>query len=616
MSDPSGVRDIDAIELEWRAVVDEWAATDDYFVLRRVGRRAETLAERPEIARRLAPVRVAVVSDATVDLLLPLVRAGLIVAGLRPTIYVAPYGQIAASLLDADGAMTAFRPQIVIVANTTPNLPGWPALDASTSDVERCIDDVCKALLGPCDVFHQRTGAELILGTYHSPPSRVAGHLGAKLPGDAVNFVRRLNVALGDQAPRHVHLFDVAWLAERAGVDRWFDQHYWFEAKQLVSLACAAEYCRGLTAVVGAVLGRARKCLVVDLDNTLWGGVIGDDGLGGIRLGQGSAVGEAFSAFQAYLKGLSRRGVLLAVCSKNEERIAQTPFTEHPDMLLALDDFVSFKANWALKSDNLRVIARELDLPLEALVFVDDNPAERAEVAQNVPEVAVVQLPDDPALYVRALEDARLFETVTLTVEDAGRTAAYQARRQSLEARERMTDVGAYLASLQMHATVGPFDEVSLERITQLINKTNQFNLTTPRLVLAETRRLMMDRSTVTCAVRLRDRFADHGLIAVAFAHLSSDRSLVIDACLMSCRVLGRGVERLVYNYLLEAARANDAVQIVGTYLPTDRNALVKDYYASLGFRRLESDGPGEQWWLATEDAHPAETFITVEVRS
>ncbi len=596
----------------WRACLHDWAATDDYSTLLRLSRQAEKLAAAPEVERGLTPVRLAVLSTATADFFLPILKAALYRAGLQATVHVPPYGQVTASLLDAEGALAHFKPQVTLVLNAAPNLPGWPEIDASLEDVQRQVDDVCRSLLDPCAVFHERTGSEIVLDNFHPFAARAAGNLGAKLPGDPTTFVRRVNLALGDRAPRYVHINDVAALAERRGIERWFDDRYWHLAKQPMSFDSVAEYCRSLAAVVGAVLGRTKKCLVLDLDNTLWGGVVGDDGLAGIQIGEGSPEGEAFKAFQLYLKQLKARGVLLAVCSKNDDGIARSAFTDHPDMLLRLDDFVAFKANWDPKSENIRAIAREMDLPLESFVFLDDNPAEREEVAQALPEVTIVSLPDDPAGFVRALDDARLFEVVALTNEDLQRTAAYHARRQSLDALADATDVPAYLTSLQMMATIRPFEPVAFERITQLVNKTNQFNLTTPRVVPADVERLASDPRAFTRTVRLKDRFADHGLISVLFGH-DEDEHLLIDAWLMSCRVLGRGVERLLFNDLLAAARARGWRDIIGQYKPTARNMLVKDHYARLGFSPDGTDGTTEQWRLHVADAAPLETFITTD---
>ncbi len=586
----------------WRSFRRDWAGADDYSALVKLGRRAGTLAAADEIGRTLTPVRVAILSSATVDFLLPILAGALYYAGVRPFLHPTPYGQTTQSLLDDSGPLIEFAPQITLVLQATPHLPGWPALTATLPEVERRVDEVCASLLGPCATFHERTGSDIVLDNFHPLPARPAGNLGARLPGDPTTFVRRVNLALGDRAPRFVHVHDVASLAESHGLETWFDERYWYLARQPVSFACVGDYGRSLAAVIGAILGRSRKCLVLDLDNTLWGGVIGDDGLGGIQLGEGSPDGEAFAAFQRYLRGLKDRGVLLAVSSKNDDGIARLPFTDHPDMVLGLDDFIVFKANWEPKSESIRAIARELDLPLSALAFVDDNPAEREEIAQALPEVAVPELPGDPAGFIRALERERLFESTTLTGEDLQRTTTYHARRDAMAGLAEATDIGAYLASLEMQAVIRPFERIAFERITQLVNKTNQFNLTTMRVVPGDIERLAADPRAFTRTVRLRDRFADHGLISVLYGHIDGTR-LRLDAWLMSCRVLGRGVEQLLFNEVLAAAIDLGLREIVGRYRPTDRNMLVKDHYLKLGFHRAGDAAGVEEWMLDVAEA-------------
>lgn len=604
--------DTDAVVREWRTLQDVWAATDDYLTLTRAARRMGQLVSHPSIVDGLTPVRLALLSDATTALIAPLLAAALQARGLNPALHTAPFGQIETALLDPAGPLRAFAPQVVVVLRTGQNLPGAPRHDQTPAAANAAAADACRQLLEPCRIFHEATGAEFVLNTFHAPPARPLGHLGARLAGDPVSFIRRLNVALGEAAPPFVHLVDVALLAERRGIDQWFDRRRWYEARQPMALGAVGEYCRHVAAVTSALLGRTRKCLVLDLDNTLWGGVVGDDGIAALEVGPGTPAGEAYADFQAYLAELKARGVLLAVSSKNDERIARQVFTEHPGMRLALDDFVAFEANWGPKSASIRTMAARLALPLDAFVFVDDNPAERAEVGAALPEVAVVPLPDDPGSYVTALESGLLFEVTRVSAEDLGRTAAYQARQAAEEARGSASDLGTFLASLDMRASVGPFDEPSLERITQLVNKTNQFNLTTPRMVQADLRRLMSDPQAVTCAVRLRDRYADHGLIGVTFGRFDGDE-LVIEAWLMSCRVLGRGVEGVVFNYLLDQARRRHARTIRGSYRPTDRNALVRDHYPGLGFEPLGRTGPAEEWTLSVAVAHPVDTFIAVE---
>jgi len=595
----------------WMAFQREWADAYVYSALVRLSRRAETLSDDPALADRLVPLRIGVMGSATVDFILPVLKGALMARGVRPTMLAAPYGHVSMSLLDHHSVLAQFQPQVTVVIHAAPHLPDLPELTATPAEVQRCVDATCEKLLEPCGIFHSRTGSEIVLSNFHPLPWRAAGNVGARLPGDPISFVNRLNMALSERAPRYVHILDVASLANRVGVANWFDERYWYLAKQPMSFNAVPLFSRNLAAVIGSLVGRGRKCIAVDLDNTLWGGVIGDDGLSGIQLGEGSPEGESFKAFQMYLRELKDRGILLAACSKNDEAVARSPFLEHPEMVLRLDDFAAFKANWSPKSENLRALSAELNLPLDAFVFIDDNPAEREEVARAVPEVAVASLPDDPAGYVRALDGQFYFETVALSEEDLRRTATYQARRQSQETFAATTDLDGYLASLQMVASVDQFLPESFERVTQLINKTNQFNLTTPRLLRADVERMAWDASMVTRAVRLRDRFGDHGLISVLFGRIEN-RSLLLDAWLMSCRVLGRGVEALLFNDLLRTAERAGITELIGFYRPTDRNAMVKDHYGKLGFVQEAVENGVERWRLSVARACPIDTHVSV----
>ena len=323
--------------------------------------------------------------------------------------------------------------------------------------------------------------------------------------------------------------------------------------------------------------------LVLDLDNTLWGGVVGDDGIGGIRMGQGSAEGESYLAFQKYAKALSQRGILLAVCSKNEEGNAREPFEKLPEMALKLEDFSSFVANWNNKADNLRAIAAELNLGLDAFVFVDDNAAERALVRQFLPQVAVPDMPADAADYVQALARHRYFEPAALTDEDLKRSEYYRQDRQRRQLATAHTDINAFLQSLEMEARVEPIGAANIERSTQLVNKSNQFNLTTRRYTLAEIKERAESPGWLTLTISLRDKMGDNGLISVLLAE-QKGRDLVIDTWVMSCRVLQRGVEALAVEMLLKEARKRGCERVLGCYIPTAKNRMVAGHYAGLGF--------------------------------
>ena len=363
--------------------------------------------------------------------------------------------------------------------------------------------------------------ARILQNNFELPAWRSLGNHEMRQPAGFARFVTLVNLALQDAAPPFVTIHDVDSLAAATGRWMWGDERFYHHAK----LPCAPEflvdYAHSLTSLVLAQLGLSKKCVVLDLDNTLWGGVIGDDGLGGIRLGQGDPESEAFLSFQRYLKGLRDRGILLAVCSKNTEHVAREVFERHPGMLLRMDDISCFVANWTDKATNLRAIAKQLNIGLDSLVFVDDNPAERAIVRRLVPEVAVPEIPGDPAGYIQALERHRYFQTLSLSAEDLGRTEFYRADAAHREAeKDSSNDLDGFLRSLEMRARVGAITPLSLERSVQLINKSNQFNLTTRRYTASEVIQRMGDGRWFTATVTLTDRYGDHGLISVLLAEV------------------------------------------------------------------------------------------------
>ena len=329
---------------------------------------------------------------------------------------------------------------------------------------------------------------------------------------------------------------------------------------------------------------------MLDLDNTLWGGVVGDHGVNGIVVGQGSAEAEAFSAIQAYALSLRRRGILLAVCSKNDDAIARRAFNENPNMTLKASDFAAFVANWEDKPANLRRIARELNIGLDSLVFVDDNPFERDLVRQTLPMVFVPELPEEPALIPATLSDSGCFEGLTLTAEDFDRAGLYAPERRMPDLSDPSTDLPAYLAALGMTMKWGHVDDASRARVTQLINKTNQFNLTTRRYSEAQVRAMEADEAGFCLHFRLLDRFGDNGLIGVVIGRAGEPDTIEIDSWLMSCRVLGRQVEEAMLNVVAAEAAARRAQRLVGIYLPTERNGMVADLYPRLGFSLQEDD--------------------------
>ena len=365
-------------------------------------------------------------------------------------------------------------------------------------------------------------------------------------------------------------------------------------------------------AIIGAIYGRTSKVLVLDLDNTLWGGVIGDDGADKILIGRETPLAEAFTAFQEYCLRLRDRGILLAVCSKNNEDVAKSGFA-HPDSVLKLDHFSAFKANWEPKHENILAIAKELNLGVDSMVFIDDNPAERAIVSGQLPNVAVPDVGSDVAKFAAVIEAGRYFEPISIGKEDLQRAKLYEENAQRSQLQQKFANYGEYLDSLEMSAEIAEFNNTYIERISQLTNKTNQFNLTTRRYTLSEIESTMSDGRHIGLYGKLTDRFGDNGLISIVLGRIEGAQ-LHMDLWLMSCRVLKREMEFAMLDSLVERARANGVKEIIGSYLPTPKNGMVEDHYEKLGFTLQSRDEESKKsiWSLDVNTYQHRNTHIKV----
>ncbi|MCC7050399.1 MAG: HAD-IIIC family phosphatase, partial [Bacteroidia bacterium] len=335
--------------------------------------------------------------------------------------------------------------------------------------------------------------------------------------------------------------------------------------------------------------GKIKKCLILDLDNTLWGGIIGDDGLDGIQIGN-LGVGEAYTQLQRWAKQLKERGIILTVCSKNNEETAKEPFEKHPDMVLKLNDIAVFVANWNNKADNIRHIQSVLNIGFDSMVFLDDNPAERKIVSDNVPDITVPELPEDPALYVDYLQQLNLFETASLTEEDTDRTKQYQEEAKRTEFKHSFVNEQDFLKSLQMICKVNAFTSFEVPRIAQLTQRSNQFNLRTIRYNEEEVSALSKNPNYITFSFKLSDTFGDYGLVSVIILELTEQKNIFINTWLMSCRVLKRELEQLVLNTVVKAAQQKGVTKIIGEYIPTSKNSMVQEHYTKLGFSKTEKE--------------------------
>ncbi|MGY8821297.1 MAG: HAD-IIIC family phosphatase [Pseudomonadales bacterium] len=536
----------------------------------------------------LRPLRIALLSSHTVDHLVPAIRVAGLQRRLALSVHVAPYGMYRQALLMDDAELANFAPQLIVLALDARDAPLQLPLEASQADVDAAVAERVDELRLLWRRARERYAAQVVQQTIVPADPPIFGSFEALVPASPYALIDRLNAAIRAAAREDgVLLMDLAWEAARGSYgDGLAEPVRWHQAKQLVSPNLAPLYGDQLARIAAASIGLSRKCLVLDLDNTLWGGVVGDDGVDGIHLGQGSPSGEAFLAFQRYAAQLARRGIILAACSKNDLSVAEAAFN-HPEMALKRSDIAAFVANWEDKAGNLRRIASMLDVGLDSLVFVDDNPAERDIVRRELPEVAVPELPDDVADYPARVAAAGYFEAVSFTSDDATRGRNYALNAERKAAMSQATDMEGYLRGLEMVLTATPIGAAELARSTQLINKTNQFNLTTRRYSEAEVERIASDPAAVALAIRLADKFGDNGLISVVLARpdaaVASDE-LLIDSWLMSCRVLGRQVEDAMLDVLTNAATAAGYRALIGEYRPTERNGMVAEHFPRLGF--------------------------------
>jgi len=543
-------------------------------------------ASRPPEGVNTQPVRLALLSSATVTHL----HAGLRVAGLRRGIWIdtyeCDYGQYWQELSDPGSELHRFKPTAILFALDAHHLAAGIDAGMETREVDAVFASLAERLEGCWRLASEAFGCAIIQQTPLPLHPALLGANEHRLPGSRHAFIARLNAWLrGMTTTAGVDLLALDDAVARDGMAVWHDAGLWYRAKQEVSPVAGPRYGDLVGRILAAQQGRAFKCLVLDLDNTLWGGVVGDDGMDGIVLGQGIPLGEAFVALQDYAREQARRGVILAVCSKNDEVNAVQPFAEHPDMLLKRGDIVSFMANWDDKAANLRVIAHSLSIGLDAMVFVDDNPAERGLVRQELPMVAVPEIPDDPALVVPCLAAAGYFEGIAVTPDDRQRAHHYRDNIQREVMRAASGGLRVYLQNLDMELRWQRFDTTGLQRIVQLVNKTNQFNLTARRTSSDEVVALMDDPRAFGLQFRLLDRFGDNGIIGVVMGRMLDGTSdLVIQTWLMSCRVLGRGVERATFGVVAECAKALGARRLIGEYCPTPKNGMVREHYDRLGF--------------------------------
>lgn len=560
----------------------------DYASLRR---RASTF----KADESLKSVKLALLADCATQHLVPLLKVLAAERGYNLSVYEAPYEGIGAEVSDPASGLYEFAPDFVSILNVTEKAKRRLGFDQAM----RGWSNEADRIIGVWDAISARHKCKIIQSTMVMPAEREFGNYESLVTQSLGHAISSINRRIAEAARERKDIFvnDVEYLASEIGRSRWRDEKLWLMAK----LPCALDYlprlAKNIVDVIAASMGSIVKCVVLDLDNTLWGGVIGDDGLDGIALGD-LGEGQAYCDLQHHLLNLKRRGVVLAVCSKNEHANAILPFREHPDMVLREDDIAVFRANWDDKASNIRAIRDTLNIGFDSMVFLDDNPFERNLVRGLLPQVIVPELPDDAGRYLATIAELNLFEATTHSREDTERADLYRQDAKRQEMQSAFASYEDYLRSLEMRGVISRFTPFNLPRIAQLIQRSNQFNLTTRRYGEAECASYMEDeRNCYPFTVTLTDNVGSHGLISVIIMKFQGETAYV-DLYLMSCRVLRRGVEDFAMNHIVDVCRARGVRSLVGKYIPSSKNAMVERFYEQFGFVEQPVADDGSTEWV------------------
>jgi FkbH-like protein len=553
-------------------------------------------SRRLDISHHRQQIRVALLSDAATQQFVPILKTLFHENGVGVHFYEGPFDAIELEVINPQSGLYTFKPDVVIFLHSTQALRARYYL---TPGREQPVTRLW-------DVLSNHSPCRIIQCNFPLPCERPFGQFDLKIQQSLYTATQQLNAQLAEAARQrpNVLLCDMESIASYIGRKHWFDDRLWDMSKTFCALEHLPAAAQALVDLVLAGLGHVIKCIVLDLDNTLWGGVVGDLGPLAIQIGP-HGDGEAFYRFQQYLLSLKRRGILLAVCSKNDLANALAPFEQNSGMLLKRDDITVFIANWENKADNIRQIRDTLEIGLDSMVFLDDNPFERNLVRNFLPGVIVPELPEDPADYVRALCELNLFETTSFSAEDVSRAALYKQEAERREAQTTYTGLTEFLKSLDMRITLGRFESSQIARISQLFLRSNQFNLTTHRYSEAECEAMLRNQACIPLQASLSDRFGDHGLISIVVAWPEGD-TLRLSDWLMSCRVLGRGVEQYLMNHVFAIASDLRLSFVSGDFIPTPKNAMVKDFWSQFGFEPFN----GTTWRKPVAAYAPATVWI------
>ena len=572
----------------------------------------KTISELKKLAKHTTegtPLKVALVGDTATQLLATAIKGTGADRGYLVDLYEGEFNQVEQQLLIPTSDLHQFDADFIVIFQSTHKLGEHHSLLPAEKQMSLA-DDRLAFIASVCE-NPALASKKIIYFNYPEIGDTVFGSYANKVDSSFTYQVRKLNFELMKLSQQYPNLFicDIAELQNKFGRDRMFAPNTYTSTEMVFRMDVLPYVASRVMDIVCAIKGQFKKCLILDLDNTLWGGVIGDDGLEGIQLGHGLGIGKMFTEFQMWIKKLKQRGIIICVASKNNEETAKEPFEKHPDMVLKLDDIAVFQANWETKVDNIRTIQQILNIGFDSMVFLDDNPFERNMVRENIPGITVPELPEFPEDYLEYLYSLNLFETASYSNLDKDRTKQYQVEAQRVSLSKTFTNEADFLKSLNMVSTVSGFTKFKTPRVAQLSQRSNQFNLRTVRYTDADIEALANDPNVIDLSFTLEDKFGDNGLIAVVIMKPLDKENLFVDTWFMSCRVLKRGMENFTLNTMVEAAREKGYKKIIGEYLPTPKNKMVEQHYTVLGFKPVEG-AKTAQYALDIDTYQPRECYI------
>lgn len=560
----------------------------------------------------LPQIKLALVGDTATQLLATVIRGMGVDRGYNINLFEAEYNQVERQFMDPTSELYEFDADFIVVFQSTHKL-GEHHCALSQEQQAMLAEERLQFVTGIC-TNPVLEGKKIIYFNYPEIEDTVFGSYANKVESSFTYQVRKLNYELMRLSEQFPNLFicDIAGLQNKFGRNFMFATNVYTNTEMVLSINILPYVASRVMDIVCAIKGQFKKCLILDLDNTVWGGVIGDDGLEGIQLGHGLGIGKAFTEFQMWVKKLKQRGIIICVASKNNEETAKEPFEKHPDMVLKLDDIAVFQANWETKVDNIRTIQQILNIGFDSMVFLDDNPFERNMVRENIPGITVPELPENPEDYLEYLYSLNLFETASYSNLDRDRTKQYQVEAKRVSLSKTFTNEADFLKSLNMVSTVSGFTKFNTPRVAQLSQRSNQFNLRTVRYTDADIEALANDPDVIDLSFTLEDKFGDNGLIAVVIMKPLEKETLFVDTWFMSCRVLKRGMENFTLNTMVDAAKGKGYKKIIGEYLPTPKNKMVETHYPNLGFEKVE-DVKTAQYTLDVDSYIPKENYIELK---